>query len=298
MLSPDAEAVRRAVAGAFPDLPVASCAFLAEGWDSSAWEINDALVFRFPKRAEVAGWLEKEIGLLPALAPALPAPVPRFTHVARSGAPTDPALPFAGYPALRGDFLSARPELLAAGSPLLGQLGAFLGALHAFSVEQAVAAGVPAGSWAEWVTSWRRWWSYLNVAGALHFEPDVCRLVRDTGDDFLKELTASAGQVTLVHHDLALEHILVTPDGAHLAGVIDWGDAAIGDPALDFAAFAGQCTPAALDELLAAYGRATDDMFLRRAAWYARLAPYHTLYFGLKTDDQALVAQGLAAVSG
>jgi aminoglycoside 2''-phosphotransferase len=296
MSAPDAEAVRRAVAGAFPDLHVERCTFLAEGWDSSAWEVNGALVFRFPKRAEVAGWLAKEINLLPALAPALPVAVPRFTHVARSGTPADPALPFAGYPALRGDFLSARPELLAAGSPLLGQLGAFLGALHGFPVEQAVAVGVPASSWAEWVAGWRRWWSYLNVAGALHFEPDVCRLVRDTGDDFLKELTVSAGSVTLVHHDLALEHILVTPDGARLAGVIDWGDAAIGDPALDFAAFAGQCAPAALNELLAAYGRAIDDAFLRRAAWYARLAPYHTLYFGLKTDDQAMVAQGLAAV--
>src|SRR5690242_18459196 len=127
MTSPDAEAVRRAVAGAFPDLHVENCTFLAEGWDSSAWAINDTLVFRFPKRAEVAGWLGKEIGLLPALAPALPVAVPRFMYIAQSGAPTDPALPFAGYPALRGDFLDMRPELLAAGSPLLGQLGAFLG---------------------------------------------------------------------------------------------------------------------------------------------------------------------------
>jgi aminoglycoside 2''-phosphotransferase len=298
MTSSDAEAVRRAIGGAFPDLHVETCTFLAEGWDSSAWEINDALIFRFPKRAEVAGWLEKEISLLPALALALPVAIPRFTYIARSGAPADPALPFAGYPALRGDFLSTRPELLAAGSPLLGQLGAFLGALHAFPVEQAVASGVPAGSWAAWVAGWRRWWSYLNVAGALHFEPDVCRLVRDTGDDFLKDLTATTGVVTLVHHDLALEHLLVAPDGARLTGVIDWGDAAIGDPAVDFAAFAGQCAPAALDELLATYGRAVDDTFLQRAAWYARLAPYHQLYFGLKTDDRAMVAQGLAAVAG
>src|SRR6478735_3691006 len=112
-------AVRRALAIAFPALQVNDCRYLSEGWDSSAWEVNGDLIFRFPKRAEVADWLRREIALLPALAEALPLPVPRFSHIALSGAPTEPAFPFVGYRKLDGVALDAAPELLHPASPLL-----------------------------------------------------------------------------------------------------------------------------------------------------------------------------------
>lgn len=288
--------MRLAIAAAFPDLRITSCAFLAEGWDSAAWEVNRELIFRFPKRAEVARWLARERALLPALAPALPAPIPRFTHLARAGAPADPALPFVGYPALRGTPLDAAPGLLRAGSPLPARLGAFLGALHAFPVERAVARGVAPGSWFEWVAGWRRFWARL-AAAVPAFDARVARIIRATEEAFLDELIAAERPVTLVHHDLALEHILVDPDAGRIAGVIDWGDAAIGDPAIDFAALAPACDGPALAALLAAYERPRDDGFLRRARSYARLAPFHPLSFGLHTGDTGMVARGLAGVN-
>src|SRR5512140_1583027 len=101
-------------------------------------------------------------------------------------------------------------------------------------------------------------------------------------DAFLAELARAERPLALSHHDLALEHILVDPSGERVTGVIDWGDLALGDPALDFAGFAGACDAATLAALLAAYG-SVDDGFLRRAAWYARLAPFHLLHFGLHT---------------
>src|SRR6187549_3169792 len=110
--SADPAPVSRAIEGAFPELRVESAVFLGEGWDSSAWEINGTHVFRFPRRTEVADWLLKEVSLLPDLAAALPVAIPSFTHVAPSGAPADPALPFVGYLALRGLFLDRVPELL------------------------------------------------------------------------------------------------------------------------------------------------------------------------------------------
>src|SRR5215210_1852761 len=108
----DAAAVRRAIGLAFPELRVAECRYLSEGWDSSAWEVNGSLIFRFPKRAEVGEWLRREIALLPSLARALPVPIPQFTHITVAGAPTDPALPFVGYRKLEGVFLEQAPRLL------------------------------------------------------------------------------------------------------------------------------------------------------------------------------------------
>lgn len=297
--SPDPAPVRRAIEATFRELRVERLAFLGEGWDSSAWEVNGTHVFRFPKRAEVATWLRKEADLLPELAPALPAPIPRFSHVSRGGAPADPALPFVGYPALRGVFLDRAVGLLTPASPLVPQLGAFLTALHRFPVERAVASGVPAGSWAAWLAWWRGFVARILDQGSAHLDLPTYAWAISFLADFLAELGADEREVALIHHDLALEHILVTPDGTGLAGVIDWGDAAIGDPALDFAGFiSGGCAPATVAALLGAYAGPQDRRFLYRAAWYARLAPFHLLHFGLHLDDPATIAEGAAAVAG
>lgn len=43
------------------------------------------------------------------------------------------------------------------------------------------------------------------------------------------------GAPKLVHNDLWAEHILVDPRSGSVSGIIDWGDAVISDPAVDFA---------------------------------------------------------------
>lgn len=113
---------------------------------------------------------------------------------------------------------------------------------------------------------------------------------------FLAELDREGCPFVLTHHDLAPEHILITPDGTRIAGVIDWGDLALGDPALDFAGFARDEYDLRLLTMLAAYG-AADPGLARRAAWYARLAPCHTFLFGLDTGDTAKVREGATALA-
>src|SRR3989304_6357061 len=131
----------RAIQECFPQLEVRRIEFLAEGWDSVAWEVNEELIFRFPKRPAAERGLEKEIRLLPELAPPLSIPIPRFEYVSE-GCPAFPH-PFVGYPKLPGVQLKAltpTPEELARLAP---QLGRFLSELHSFPVERAVELGVP-----------------------------------------------------------------------------------------------------------------------------------------------------------
>ena len=291
----DTDTVRRAIEAAFPDLRVAACRYLSEGLDSSVWEVNDLLVFRFPKRAEVGEWLRREISLLPALAEALPVPIPRFSHIALAGAPTDPALPFVGYTRLDGVFLDRAPELLHTASPLVPQLADFLRALHAFPLDRAVACGVPLGSWAAWVAHWHSFAARAMRPDDPAHDAATSAWVAATRDTFLAELDAAECPVALLHHDLATEHILATPTGDRISGVIDWGDVWIGDPAMDFAGFAASYDAATLDALLRAYGP-VDVGFRRRANWYARLGPFHLLYFGLHIGDPARIAEGHTAI--
>jgi aminoglycoside 2''-phosphotransferase len=74
------------------------------------------------------------------------------------------------------------------------------------------------------------------------------------------------GAPRLAHNDLSDDHILVRDDGT-LAGVIDFGDAAFGDPAIDFSYF-WRLGESAVDYVLAVYGLASEDPGLKgRSHW-------------------------------
>jgi hygromycin-B 7''-O-kinase len=61
----------------------------------------------------------------------------------------------------------------------------------------------------------------------------------------LAALVPAAPPSVLVHGDVAPQNLLSTPDGS-LSGLIDWGDAALADPAVDFAKLPFASVPAAL----------------------------------------------------
>jgi aminoglycoside 2''-phosphotransferase len=95
----------------------------------------------------------------------------------------------------------------------------------------------------------------------------------------------------LIHGDLGPEHVLVGPDG-DLAGVLDWEEAAIGDPAWDFAWWLHELSGPA-ERALAAYGGAPDRRFRDRARLAHAIAPWHEVVHGLRTGEAAFVASGL-----
>jgi aminoglycoside phosphotransferase (APT) family kinase protein len=76
---------------------------------------------------------------------------------------------------------------------------------------------------------------------------------------------------SLCHGDLKAAHILV--DAGRLAGVIDWGDAVVGDPLWDIARFAHRADRTAVSSLLEGYDpeRAMGDELARRLPLYGAL---------------------------
>src|SRR5262249_61527074 len=80
------------VATQSPPLPERSLEFLGEGWDYTAFLVDETLVFRFPRRKIGVPGTEREIAKLPLLAPLLPVAVPRPVHLGRPSG--DFPLPF------------------------------------------------------------------------------------------------------------------------------------------------------------------------------------------------------------
>jgi 2-haloacid dehalogenase len=62
-----------------------------------------------------------------------------------------------------------------------------------------------------------------------------------------------SGTLVFCHNDLGIEHILIAPATGTITGVIDWGDAALADPARDFGLLYRDLGPAALATALTAY---------------------------------------------
>ena len=229
-----------------------------DGYDFFVAIVDDAEVFRFPRRPDVEEALEREIALLPLLADALPIAVPRFERVVR-----EPVF-FVSYPLIDGEpLVDEDPETVAA----------FLTALHGLELPLERAP-----------------WLDEYVARAERFARDVLPLldqdVRPRAQALLDEAHTLTGfDPVPLHGDVLPEHLRCR-DG-RLVGVIDWGDARIGDPALDYAWLLNGPFP----------HWDVDEDVRRRGGFYHRLEPWVWAHYGLVTNKPGHVRAGLAEIS-
>ena len=230
-----------------------------EGYDFEVAIVDDEWVFRFPRRSAVEATLEVEIALLPAIAPALPVDVPVFEHISR-----DPL--YVGYRLIRG-------------KPLVNEdavgVRAFLEALHALDTS-ALPVKRP-----DWVAAYRDQCKEFELLVLPLLEkdrrPQAMRLFND-----VESLVGFSA--TLLHADIGPAHLRVR-DG-RLAGVIDWSDARLGDPALDYAWL--------LNGPFADWD--VDPDLRRRARFYHRLGPWYEAHYGVFTNQPAHIERGLEGI--
>jgi aminoglycoside phosphotransferase (APT) family kinase protein len=261
----------------FPALEIRDVRAIEDGWDSLVLEVNGEYVFRFPRRPEVEEWVEREILLLPELAETLPVDVPRFDFVARNG------LLCVGYRKLVGE--PAGADLCEHSAE---DLGRFLAVLHRFPVERTRGLGVPYFDPAAWRAH------FEGFCGDLRRRvlPLLAHSERERAEELFAEVSRLDFEPVLVHGDLGPEHVLVR-DG-RVAGVIDWSDARVGDPALDFAWCLHGTSKAAADAIAQSYR--LDSATRERSLFYRRLGPWYEVVYGLDTDQPRFVESGLAGI--
>jgi aminoglycoside 2''-phosphotransferase len=291
-----AERCRAAIARHVPDLRMERVEPLSHhGWggDSDAWLVNGELVFRFPRTPAIAAQLAVEACLLPQLAPTLPLAIPNFMYIARGAATGAPL--FVGYRAIAGAPMT--PALLAGHSltdaqarALAATMGSFLTALHSFPVAQARACGATTQSEPEHTRALLervREHVYPLFPPPLHAWTD--HLFGDAlASPLLWEYTPA-----LVHGDLGSDHILFDPTRRAIAGIIDFGDMAIGDPLGDFVGLAAY-DATFLEAALAAYTRPLGGAATERLAFYQKRLPFIALAWGAAHADQEALDNGMA----
>jgi aminoglycoside 2''-phosphotransferase len=261
------------------------------GWSSFVLLVNDELIFRFPRRPEIEAGLEKEIRLLPELAQALPVSVPHFEFIWRGGPSYDGL--FVGYKKIAGVPLESDSLSSDKLDHLARHLVVVLSALHRFPVQQATRLQVPGGSADRWRQEYREFYAWIQHHIVPLLEPLAQAATVALWEGFLADDAHFQFRPVLIHRDLGGEHILCDAEQGLVAGIIDWEDAAIGDPALDFVGLHCDVGREFAEQVLSGYQGQVDKTFWPRVIFYSSIIPFYEIQFGLTTGNKAHVDHGL-----
>ena len=292
----DPELAADLIATQFPELSPVSARAIGAGWDNTAYLVDESLVFRFPRRAIAAPLIETEIRLLPWLATRVPMriPIPRYR-----GEPSPRyQWAFAGYAMIPGRLLAAARLADDARAALAAPLGRFLSALHRVPAEEATMHGAGPDA-LDRLNVERR-----LVATAERLNALVAHGI--IGDRRAIESVLEHAPVlrtprsnALVHGDLHAGQIVVD-DSNRMCGIIDWGDAHVGDPAVDLAAVHAIFPRECHDAFLRAYGP-VDDVSWQAARARATWHSVALLAYASDTGDADLMLearQSLTRITG
>jgi aminoglycoside phosphotransferase (APT) family kinase protein len=267
----------------------------ARGGESRTYRVGDTdelvtVPRGWPLDAAAPGEVERRAALLRRVGARVGVPVPEVVRT----------LPEVGLVVVRRlpgrPLLDVAPDVRTADAPAVGAaLGTLLAELHTWPREEhADLVDVDDTPPREWHRE------AVELAGGLTPVLDAVR--RDEVRRFLdRESPAPARELVFSHLDLGAEHVLVD-DGAaagspRITGVIDWDDAAVGDPAHDLALVLRDLGPAGLEAALAAYadGGGDTDEVAARVPFLAGCKVLEDLAFGHTAGRPSYVANARRA---
>jgi aminoglycoside 2''-phosphotransferase len=252
--------------------------------------VNDELIFRFAKVPDAIKTLQHEVAILAAIQNriTLSIPKPIYTHIATDGV----GEAFIGYRMIAGTplWLEALAAIPDPGKQrrIAHQIGQFLRELHHVPLQEAGLAELPVtDTHQEWYDLYQRIERQLFV----YMRPAARCQVAQHFDAFFNKPQRGQFVPALRHGDFGTGNLLFDPKQATMTGIIDFGSAGIGDPAIDFAglynygeAFYQHCC-AVYPEMEAA---------LPRVNFYHGTFALQEALFGIENGDAEAFQSGIA----
>ncbi len=283
--------MQRAIAAlhyGFPQLHIASALPVTRGRDNFVLQVNHDLIFRFPRNGATAAQITREIKLLPLLAERFATPVPHFSYIWQPD--EQYPHPFVGYNKLQGIWLNDPRIAPQMQKNLLPSLAQFFAELHQFPLDQARSCEVRGGTVEFWVQLYQRRFEQIQAAVFPHLSDAMRKKAQQLWETYLTRHALLPFAPALIHRDLWLHHLLCDPAQGTLCGVIDWGEVAIGDPALDFIGLYLRWGRERVEEIRSLAQLAPDPTFWHRLEFYREFyfqfyPPYTEAFKAARSQD-------------
>lgn len=283
----DVKLCRRIIEKNFPQIRIDNIMPVFGGWSSDVLEVNHKLIFRFPKRPETESRFQKEIKLLPELAKVLSVKIPDFEFIGEYDKKV-----FVGYRKIPGLPLASCNY---GSGNLVDQTAKVITEIHRFPVHRAMKLKVPKLNWRrEYVSFYER---VRNKAFPL-MNITLQEKAVLVWEEFLDNKDNFRFVPLFIHRDLSGDaHILCDPERVEITGIIDWEDAAIGDPAIDFTGIYWDCGEEFTRRVLAKYAGKVDKTFWERMVFYYKIGGFYEIEYGQLINDYAHIRKGLKSLS-
>ena len=260
----------------FPKIEIDSARLVRAGWDNVVVDVNNQWIFRFPRFKVAEESLKREIRLLALLRGRLSIRIPDYELIAP---PRKNGYSFGGYRKIVGSPLTRRGYRAAWKGNLAKGLASFLRELHTPRITKIASKVFPVSNQKRRL---RRLWREARGMGYKYLDTETRRMSERFFETGVETFDNANYRPVFVHGDLTDRNILVDPKTGKPSGILDWGDSAIMDPAIDFAGLfelnrkLGHAT-------LDAYGPESDD-FRARVEVYWRLLPYFEILYGIQSN--------------
>lgn len=265
--------------------------WLGEGDFCTCYLVNGAYVFRFAKHAEASAAMRAERCLLPVLGEHLAVGVPRVEF---GGRRDDTGQALMGYLLLPGapldrDILERLPP--ASGAALISQVADFARQLHGLPLEVIDPCTLKTLHPLTHLTG------VVDRARAAIW-PRLTGPVRRYHEDLLalyaEDPMLHTYPPALLHGDLSPDHLLADTGRVRLTGVIDFGDACIGDPAWDLVYIYEDYGPDVLSLFLDRYDPRNARLIGRKVRIYQQLNNVDYCLQVLSSGDEGPIREAMA----
>jgi len=243
----------------------------AGGEDHVALILDEKWIFRFPRTKTYERTLHTELELLSSLKKhRLPFKIPSYRWIERHKK-------FGGYAMIHGRKMTRTAVVrldTAHTRTVAKQLAHFLTVLHTLPAQGGSGSARTVRSYAERYFDTRRAVIRTSISSAL-----LARLDFFFRHTYAQKITP-VPRKTWTHRDVRDDHILFDQKKQRIAGIIDFGDADIGDPAFDFTSL-WDYGAAFIDEIYRHYHGPKDGAFLHRSELHYLRWAADELYYAI-----------------
>ncbi|MGK0535163.1 aminoglycoside phosphotransferase family protein [Bacillus sp. 'calajunan'] len=274
---------------ALPNLSIHSYKQNEEGWDNVAVIVNDELLFRFPRKQEYAMRIPLEKELCIILSHLLQEiEVPKYHLFYKKDTDTIPLCSY--YTLIHGEPFKKeivtkleKKEL----EVIITQLATFLAALHSIPLKRVKALEFP-------IEKTLTYWKELQTKLTQYLTNSLTSYQKSAlnclFENFFTCIDTSTFQKTIIHADFTHHHILFDHQNKTISGIIDFGDAQIGDPAFDFAGlyydFGHEFTTSVYEQYSTLISH-HDPLFIHRITTFYQYSPLlHNMIYNFETKNE------------